>query len=1028
MAIDAKYERKHTDVLKDQRPKWEKYKDKARDPSNAVFFFVVAAVGTYIEPLITSFADLIFIIMAYYFYWLLEQPSNVPFKMPKSAGVKDPNNKKPDGSAGSAEGILYLGNSAKGEEVWFNNNDARTHILYLGTTGSGKTFGLKSIVCNALCWSSGFVYIDGKADTDLWSNLSALARRFGRDDDLLIMNYMTGNATGKVASNTLNPFSSGSASYLVNMLTSLMPDGGGDNAMWKERAVSLISAIMPCLVWKRDSQNIPLSIGVIRTYLTFPAIIKLSRDMQLPELLKKNVKAYLDELPGYVDDVFDDDGNEKPGNENADTSTPRQQHGFLSMQFTRSMSSLGEDYGFIFDTQAADVDMNDVVLNRRILVTLIPALEKSGDETANLGKIISSALKGMMGATLGNTVEGDTATAIENKPTTSSTPFIAVFDEVGYYAAQGMAGMAAQARSLGFCLIFAGQDMPALEKRVKEEARSITANCNIKIFGKLEDPTQTKEFFEKSVGQSMVTEIAGYEKGQESKNVTIQMRSRASYEELKYFGDGQAICTFGKNISEIKLFNHDIGHAKAMRVHRFLPIVPPSEDVLKGLHFSNTVTKRLRDPKWNPEKDNALHVDADIEALARGFTLGLNEKSSFLRAGALAVACVGDQHGLFSAARHIEEDDDEDDVKPTKIKKQPVKNKEEAASSLSVEDLLGTSSSAKSEAPKKAKKEKTEPITWAELIGADQGEDEDDDSDETSSDGLSISPSIDEDDGEEESQHNIKPITWADLIGASSDEDENEVEEEDVEEPSFVSLTPVEEDEHTEEPEATGFSFESLLQPQPELAVETPTAPMLQEVPELVMQSQPEPIQQVAQENFVEAPQPTALAFEPAMQPEQINQPSPEPVIEPQSTALAFEPQVEIPVQQPMTEMALEPQQSLEMPISTPEFVPTPQPVFEAVIEPQTAPVFESPTFEPQPVAQEAIEHPVSWQQLIGGATPDEVASMSFESAPIPQIPVEVAATAPVTTHEEPSAEENVKAISWLDMIGSSEDSSKTGN
>jgi ABC-type uncharacterized transport system ATPase subunit len=57
------------------------------------------------------------------------------------------------------------------EEVWFTNSDARTHILYLGTTGAGKTEGLKSMVTNALCWGSGFVYVDGKAQNTLWSSL-----------------------------------------------------------------------------------------------------------------------------------------------------------------------------------------------------------------------------------------------------------------------------------------------------------------------------------------------------------------------------------------------------------------------------------------------------------------------------------------------------------------------------------------------------------------------------------------------------------------------------------------------------------------------------------------------------------------------------------------------------------------------------------------------------------------------------------------------------------------------------------------
>ena len=189
-------------------------------------------------------------------------------------------------------------------------------------------------------------------------------------------------------------------------------------------------------------------------------------------------------MPGYIDSAFDDEGKEKPVGPDqpaVDTTTVRQQHGYLTMQFTRALQSLGDDYGYIFDTQAADIDMVDIVLNRRVMIVLIPALEKSGDETANLGKIIAATIRGMMGSTLGATLEGSNSSVIENKPTHSSTPFMTVFDEVGYYATQGMAVMAAQARSLGFCLVFAAQDLQAMEKRVKEEARSITANCNIKI-------------------------------------------------------------------------------------------------------------------------------------------------------------------------------------------------------------------------------------------------------------------------------------------------------------------------------------------------------------------------------------------------------------------------------------------------------------------------------------------------------------------------------------------------------------------
>lgn len=663
MALKSKYEYKHEDILRDARPWTQRFISSASEASTASIAFAMAAGAIFIEPLVQPFSDLIFFICAMYFWWLCKRKVILPFKLPKSARRKDPNFQKPDGSLGMADGILYLGNeSDSGEEIWFTNSDARTHCLYLGTTGSGKTFGLKSYACNALCWASGFIYIDGKADTSLWSTLSAQARRFGRDDDILIMNYMTGNASGRVASNTLNPFSSGSASYLTNMLVSLMPDGEGDNAMWKERAVALVSALMPCLVWKRESQNIPLSIGVIRTYLTFKAVIKLSRDNVVPEHLRGAVKAYLTELPGYDDRMFDEDGNTKqqPDGSMPDTSTPNQQHGYLSMQFTRSMQSLGDDYGFIFDTQAADIDMLDVVLNRRILVVLIPALEKSSDETANLGKIISSTLKGMMGATLGSTVEGEAATAIDNKPTNSATPFIAIFDEVGYYTASGMAVMAAQARSLGFSLVFAGQDLPALEKRVKEEARSITANCNIKLFGKLEDPTQTKDFFEKTVGTSLVTEVGGFQRGAGGKNysdsqqASVQSRARANYDGLKGFTEGKAICAFGKSVKEMQVYNSDIGDAKAMRVHRFLPLPPPSEDALESLRMVDSVLKRLRNPKWDPEQIQ-MPPSKDIEAMARGFSNAKKSGGVLLECGIGAVASVAEAHDTIEPSDALSE-------------------------------------------------------------------------------------------------------------------------------------------------------------------------------------------------------------------------------------------------------------------------------------------------------------------------------------------------------------------------------------
>ena len=650
MALDQrKYETKHTDILRDNRSFWMRTADSLTNTTTSFALFVFLAACFFIVPQLLVYADFILLVGLLYFWWLSRRDRTLIFKSPYGANYKDKNNVG-GGKTGQAEGILYLGNHKQTkEEVWFTNSDARTHILYLGTTGSGKTEGLKSITTNAMCWASGFVYIDGKADTDLWSSLSSMVRRFGRDDDLMVLNYMTGNSDTKAPSNSMNPFSSGSASYLTNMLVSLMPEAEGDNAMWKERAVALVGTIMPALTWKRDNQDTPLNVSTIRKFLQLNSIVKLSREEALPEHLQQSVSGYLETLPGFSKDAWDDEGREKPagpGQPPIDQTTAHQQHGYLSMQFTRSLQSLGDEYGYIFDAEYADVNMVDVVLNRRILVVLIPALEKSNDEIANLGKIVSATIKGMMGSTLGATVEGDSATVIENKPTTSATPFVTIFDEVGYYTAQGMAVMAAQARSLGFSLVFSSQDLPALEKRVKEEARSITANCNIKIFGKLEDPTQTKEFFEKTVGEALVTELSGLQVDNtgfsktyyDTHQASVQVRPRAAYDGLRGFKEGEAIMVYGESVVDVKIFYSNPGFAKAMRVTRFLSLPPHKEITLKHAGSIADLRDKMVKKNWTAQRaDVGSDIPEVIANLAKAYAKHEGGASNLTDAGIFSV-------------------------------------------------------------------------------------------------------------------------------------------------------------------------------------------------------------------------------------------------------------------------------------------------------------------------------------------------------------------------------------------------------
>ncbi|HEY8191200.1 MAG TPA: TraM recognition domain-containing protein, partial [Alphaproteobacteria bacterium] len=282
----------------------------------------------------------------------------------------------------------------------------------------------------------------------------------------------------------------------------------------------------------------------------------------------------------------------------------------------------------------------------------------------NLGKIVAATIKGMMGSTLGATVEGESATVIENKPTQSATPFMVVFDEVGYYTAPGMAVMAAQARSLGFCLIFSAQDLPALEKRVKEEARSITANCNIKIFGKLEDPTQTKEFFEKTVGSAFVIESSGFQMTggrstgsyYDTMQAGLQVRSRASYEGLRAFKEGEAVIAFGEMVVDTQIFYSNPGFAKAMRVTRYMALPPPDENIIKHADAISKVRDRLVHKTWTAMKaDVAIKPSEEIDAIAKIYATAKKAAMPPIESGMAAIASIHAMHNpadLEAAGTH----------------------------------------------------------------------------------------------------------------------------------------------------------------------------------------------------------------------------------------------------------------------------------------------------------------------------------------------------------------------------------------
>lgn len=426
---------------------------------------------------------------------------NFPWRVPKHAKLIDGskniailnelnkgNARKYKPSSLYGEGVTYYGICREsGLPVYATNSDDRTHLTCLGTTGSGKTEFLLGLVANQLVQNSGLIYVDAKGDPALQRDVSRLARRFGRDDDILTINFITsGRNLAKAQSdkitNTFNMMANTSDGMLIELLNNLLDDssgGGGD--MWKGRAMTFIAAVTRVLTYLRDEGFIQLSPQTYTQYMELSALEELvfEHDGKYGEFFSKvasSLVVYITTLPGY---------NSSPKARKKQEQKTVEQHGFIVMQLTRAINDLTYNYGHIFGVQQGDIDIFDCVLNRRILTIPLPALERAPDSLKMLGKLCIGSVKQMMAGSLGNRIEGLVREILDSRPTNSPNAFKLIFDEFGYIVISGTSVMPAQGRSLSFSICFAAQDYSDIKRGNENEAEAIWGNSNVKAIGRL---------------------------------------------------------------------------------------------------------------------------------------------------------------------------------------------------------------------------------------------------------------------------------------------------------------------------------------------------------------------------------------------------------------------------------------------------------------------------------------------------------------------------------------------------------------
>lgn len=569
------------------------------------FILISLTVTGFIHPATLFLCFFVYIPFFLYRKKIIEN-QRLPFRCPKIIDREDLGDPKPGRKAfAKAEGIFYVGREKKTNyQLWLKLKDLLTHMLVFGTTGSGKTVFLLSQAFNAIAFGSGFIYVDPKGSPSLAFQIFYLARKLGRDDDYRLLNFNLGDLdlnrrNPKCMSNTINPFSAPSTpDNIIQMLSAVLPSDGGNNAIFSQNGKTLIEGVTNALCSLRDKKLIEMYPSSFVEVLSPRKSDELARDKRLDPKAKEHINKALTGL-GWDEKILDFTKQGKNFSE---------QYSYARSYFTEITNKFTFSYGNIFNHKRGEIDMRDIILQRRIAVVILPSLDKSEKENKSIGQIVLSSIKQATAVGLGKKIEGKAADVLGSLPTDSPTPFLIITDEYAAISVEGYATVLTQGRSLGIAAIVASQDYGGIKKADEVGAKQIIANTKVKFFLKNEDPNDTLQLINDIAGKAQVLKSSGYERRDGSyiqqNNLSYELLDRINPRDLQEQTEGEFHALFNGEITRGDSFYADppIKPNDELRLRIMLSVLRPEKKDLNELingqeQAENVINKLLNNEK-----------------------------------------------------------------------------------------------------------------------------------------------------------------------------------------------------------------------------------------------------------------------------------------------------------------------------------------------------------------------------------------------------------------------------------------------
>lgn len=253
------------------------------------------------------------------------------------------------------------------EKKWLIN---QYPMLITGSTGAGKTETLLSMASQYIENQEGLIYIDGKCDNVIYSKIFSYASKYNRLNDLFCLNFMTGNRDVFGEMNNNNP------EVVSHSIDPINPMLGSEE--YFNNFFGRFGVIIHSILKELHQKNQLMDIQSLESIIMLNNLITWNKDKTFQN---KEITEYLIEIGLSLED----------NNDEEDFNEALLKHATLANTAYETIS-LFKTYSYLFRLDCS-INMEKIFLERKILLVLLPALEKSTMILSKLGTLITSQIK-----------------------------------------------------------------------------------------------------------------------------------------------------------------------------------------------------------------------------------------------------------------------------------------------------------------------------------------------------------------------------------------------------------------------------------------------------------------------------------------------------------------------------------------------------------------------------------------------------------------------------------------------------------